>query len=115
MLTVSGIGRLGREPKMQYLPNGTAVTNLNVAVSSGYGDKQQTTWFQLSAFGKMAETLNQYLNKADRLFFTAEFQGVRTYEKSNGETGIEADAKILSFSFLEPIQKSEGNHEPEEF
>jgi len=112
MLTMSGIGRLGREPKMQYAPNGTAVTNLTVAVDCGFGDKKETVWMSLVAFGNQAEALNKYLSKGSRLFFTAELQKVSTYEKNAGGTGVNVDAKILTFSFLD---KSGVEGEPEIF
>lgn len=114
MLTMSGIGRLSKDPKMQYDPKGSAVTHLNVAVTSGYGDKEKTTWFSLVAFGKQAEILNEYLSKGQRLFFTAELSEVRTFEMSKGDTGISVDAKIQSFQFIEAGAK-EAASEPEEF
>jgi single-strand DNA-binding protein len=103
---VSGIGRLGREPKMQYSANGNAVTNLTVAVDTGFGENKGTAWFSLVAFGKQAEILNQYLVKGSRIVFTAELTKVSTYEKKDGDTGINLDARILSFSFVDKAEAS---------
>lgn len=114
MVTVSGVGRLGKAPKMQYAPSGTAVTHLSVATTSGFGENEKTTWFNLVAFGKQAEILNEFLNKGSRLCFDAELQEVRTFETSGGETGISVDAKVLAFSFLDGAKK-ENASEPEEF
>lgn len=113
MATIYGIGRLGREPKMQFNPQGSAMTSLSVAVNSGFGDKKETTWFDMVAFGTQAEALNQYLSKGSRFSFVAEFQGVKTFEKNDGSTGITAKARIMSFEFLD--KSGEGNQEPEEF
>lgn len=113
MLTMSGIGRLGREPKMQYNDKGTAITNLNVAVDCGFGDKKETVWLSLVAFGAQAEALNQYLSKGSRLNFTAEMQKVKTFEKKDETTGVSVDGRILAFSFVDKAEKQEAEEEME--
>lgn len=110
-MILSGIGRLGADPKMQFNSQGQAITNFNVATECGFGDKKETVWLSLVAYGNQAETLNKYLVKGNRLNFTAELQKVRTFEKQSG-TGVSVDAKILTFSFIDSAGKSK---EPEEF
>lgn len=116
MLTISGIGRLGRAPKMQYNPAGTAITNLSVAVDCGFGDKKETVWVSLVSFGNQAEILNQYLDKGSRIVFTAEVTKVNAYTKKDGTAGSSLDARITSFSFVDKAQ-SDGavEEEPEVF
>src|SRR5688572_5410265 len=113
MVTIQGIGRLSQEPKMDYTPNGTARTVLNMALTSGFGDKKKTTWARAVCFGTAAEILNERVSKGQRLSFTAEFQEVQTYEKRDGGTGVSVELKILAFEFIEKSQG--GNQEPEEF
>lgn len=117
MLTISGVGRLGQAPKMQYTPSGTAVTNFSVAADCGFGDKKETVWVSLASFGNQAEILNQYLTKGARLSFTAEVQRIRTYTKKDQSTGVSLDAKILAFSFLDKSDAKDGavEEEPEVF
>lgn len=110
--TLIGIGRLGQDPKMDFTPKGTARTTLNLAFRSGYGDKEVTTWMRAVSFGPQAELLNERLSKGDRVKVVAEFQGVKTYEKNDGSTGVSTDIKILEFEFLD---KTSGSQEPEEF
>lgn len=62
------IGNLGRDPELRYMPDGTGVANLSVAVSEkekqadgSYAD--HTTWFRVTLWGKQAENANQYLAK----------------------------------------------------
>lgn len=68
------IGYLGADPELRYMPDGTAVTNLSVATSRTWNDKQsgekvqETTWFRVSVWGKMAESCNQYLAKGRMVF-----------------------------------------------
>ena len=113
--TLIGIGRLGREPKMQYTDAGLAITHLNVAIGSGFGDKKVTTWFDVSSFGKQAEILNERLSKGDRVKLVMEFVEVKTYEKKDGSTGVEVRAKLLDFEFVDSVKSSDGAEEPEEF
>lgn len=111
-MIISGMVRLGREPKMQYTNDGLAVTHVQAAGNSGFGDNKKTTWFDFVAFGKQAEVLNEKLSKGNRVVMTAEFQEVSTYEKKDGTTGTEVKARVLDFSFID-YNQTEG--EPEEF
>jgi single-strand DNA-binding protein len=111
-MIVSGIGRLGKEPTMKFDDKGQAITNLTVAVNTGWGDKKETVWFSLVSFGKQAEVLNQYLSKGKRLEFTGELQKVRTYEKADKSVGVSVDARILNFTFIDAAEVSS---EPEVF
>jgi len=66
--TVIIAGYLGRDPEMRYLPNGTPVTNFSVASSRRWTNQdgsqgEETVWFRISAFGRLGETCNQYLQK----------------------------------------------------
>ena len=57
-------GRLGADPEMRYVQSGTAVTNFRMAVQLA---KEKTLWFDVTAWGKLAETANQYLEKGSRV------------------------------------------------
>ncbi len=66
--TIIIAGHLGRDPEMRYLPNGTPVTNFSVASTRRWPTQdgsiqEETIWFRVSAFGKLAETCAQYLAK----------------------------------------------------
>jgi single-strand DNA-binding protein len=67
------IGNLGRDPEMRYAPNGKAVTNMSVAETRKYtrsdGEKvQETTWFRVTVWDKLAEVCNQYLSKGSKVY-----------------------------------------------
>lgn len=49
------IGHAGRDAEARYMPNGDAVTSFPVAVTRKRKDKETTTWWQISVFGKQAE------------------------------------------------------------
>src|SRR5690554_3236077 len=81
-----GIGRLGNQIDLRYMPNGNAVANFNIAVDDSYKDKtsgqkvEQTEWVRCVAFGKTAEFLAQWLHKGKRLLAVGKLK-TREYEK----------------------------------
>ena len=71
-------GHLGRDPETRYLPSGDAVTNFSVAVTESWkkdGEKkEQTTWYRVNAFGKLAEICGQYLKKGSSVLIVGKMQ-----------------------------------------
>lgn len=69
------IGRLGAEPDTRYMPNGKAVTNIRVATSETWKDKQtgdrkeKTEWHSIVLFDKLAEIAAEYLRKGSLAYF----------------------------------------------
>ena len=78
------LGRVGAEPEMRYTSNGTAVTNLSLATDRQRKDGESTTdWHRVVCWAKLAETINQYVAKGDRLYVT----GRLVYDSYEGEDG----------------------------
>lgn len=81
-----GIGRLGNDIEVRFMPNGNAVANFNIAVDDSYKDKQtnqkveQTEWVRCVAFGKTAEFLGEWLHKGKRILVCGKMK-TREYEK----------------------------------
>lgn len=62
------LGNVGRDPELRFTPAGQAVTNLSVATNRAYtgsdGSKvEETVWFRVTCWGKLAETVAQYVKK----------------------------------------------------
>jgi single-strand DNA-binding protein len=62
------VGNLGRDPELRYTPDGTPVCNFSVATnrrwtSSDGSQGEETTWFRITAWRRMAEVCAQYLSK----------------------------------------------------
>ena len=63
------VGNLGQDPETRYMPSGNAVTNINVATSESWKDKQtgqqqeRTEWHRVVMFNKLGEIAGQYLKK----------------------------------------------------
>lgn len=73
------VGHLGRDPEMRYTPSGQAVTSFTMATSRKWtgadGQTQEkTTWFKVTAWGKLAEICNQYLNKGKLVLVEGEVE-----------------------------------------
>lgn len=80
------IGNVGGDPEVRYMPNGNAVTNLTLATSDSWKDKQsgqiqeRTEWHRVSLFGKIAEIAGQYLVKGSKIYIEGRLQ-TREWEK----------------------------------
>ena len=80
------ICNVGGDPETRYLPNGNAVTNLTLATSDSWRDKQtgqmqeRTEWHRISFFGKIAEIAGQYLRKGSKVYIEGRLQ-TREWEK----------------------------------
>lgn len=81
------IGRLGQDPELQYTPGGTALVKLGLAVNGRRKVDEEwvdeTTWVNLTAFGRAAENLAEYSNKGDMLAIDAQYQK-RKYKDNEG-------------------------------
>ncbi|WP_307830583.1 single-stranded DNA-binding protein [Pseudomonas sp. MF5691] len=83
---VTLLGTCGQDPEVRYMPNGTCVTNLSLATSEQWTDKQtgqkveKTEWHRVSLFGKVAEIAGEYLHKGSRVYIEGKLQ-TRSWEK----------------------------------
>jgi single-strand DNA-binding protein len=83
------IGNVGRDPEMRYTPSGSAVTSFSVAVSRRWTtpDNQQrdeTEWFNVVAWDKLAETCNQLITKGRKVYIEGRLQ-TRSWEGQDGQ------------------------------
>lgn len=80
------VGTCGQDPEVRYMPNGNAVTNLSLATSEQWTDKQtgqkveKTEWHRVSLFGKVAEIAGEYLRKGSQVYIEGKLQ-TREWEK----------------------------------
>jgi len=94
------IGRLGRDPEMRFTPEGKAVTSFSVAVDEGYGEQKKTIWYKVTAWEKLAETCNNFLQKGKLVFVEGHLSEPRIWkDKTSGEskTGLEITATTVKF------------------
>ena len=68
------VGNLGADPEVRYMPNGTSVTNIRIATSERWKDKQtnevqeRTEWHHVVFFTRLAEIAAQYLRKGSKVY-----------------------------------------------
>jgi single-strand DNA-binding protein len=98
------IGNLGRDPEMNYTPDGTAVARFSIAVSrttkSATGERQQETeWFNITAWRQLAEICSTYLKKGHKVFI----EGRLTTRKYTDKNGVERTAIDVIASDLEML------------
>lgn len=95
------IGHLGRDPEMRYTPSGRPVTTFSVAVSRSWntadGERRtETEWFNIVAWGNLAEICKQYLHKGQQVYIEGRLQ-TRRWEDNEGQkrTSIEVVANEM--------------------
>ncbi len=108
--TIIIIGNLGRDPEMRYTPSGQAVTSFSVASSRSYNDTngqrvEETTWFRITAWGKLAETCSQYLHKGSKVLVEGRLTpdkngGPRIWTRQDGTSGASFEVNAATVRFL---------------
>ena len=96
------VGNLGKDPDMRFTTDGKPVTTFSVAASNR---KDETVWFRVSTWEKLAETCNQYLHKGSKVLvegvLKADAQGnPRTYERKDGGWSASFEVVASSVRFL---------------
>jgi single-strand DNA-binding protein len=85
-----GIGNLGKEPEMRFMPNGNAVCNFSIAISERYKDKtsgeqkEVTEWVNIVMFGKLAEIAGEYLAKGSKVYVEGKLKTEKYTDKATG-------------------------------
>ena len=80
------VGNLGRDPETRYMPSGGAVTNVSIATSKGWKDrdsgeqKERTEWHRIVFFNKLAEIAGEYLKRGSKVYIEGELR-TRDWEK----------------------------------
>ena len=97
------IGNLGTDPEMRFTPNGNPVTSFRMAATRSYvapdGERhQETEWFTVVTWNRVAETCNQYLTKGRRAYVEGRLQ-TRNWEGQDGQrrTRVEIVANTVLF------------------
>ncbi len=106
MNTVILIGNLGKDPDMSYTSSGIAVTKFSLAVTrsekaqSGEWQKE-TDWYSITAWGRDAETCNNYLKKGSKVYVEGSLSQ-RKYKDRNGVERLSIDVKLSRMENLTP-------------
>ena len=108
------VGNLGKDPEVRYMPSGEAVTNITLATTDSWKDKnsgekkEATEWHRVVFFRKLAEIAGQYLKKGSQVYIEGSLK-TRKWEKdghTNYTTEIVADS-------MQMLGKREGGGSPD--
>ncbi len=78
------VGHLGKDPETRFTSSGDPVASFSVAYTEKWGEKEQTTWFRVSAWKKLAEIAQKYLRKGDAVMVVGRMQ-CRKYQDKDGQ------------------------------
>ena len=100
------IGNLGADPEMRYTADGTALTNFRVAASRTYSGpdgerKEETEWFSVVTWRKLAEQCSQFLQKGRKVYVEGRLQ-TRSWDTPEGERKYRTEVIADRVLFLDP-------------
>ncbi len=85
------VGNLGKDPETRAMPSGKAVTNLSIATSESWRDKQtgeqkeQTEWHNIVFFDRLAEIAAEYLRKGSKIYVEGKLRTRKWQDKTTGQ------------------------------
>lgn len=112
------VGNLGGDPEVRYMPNGNAVTNINIATTDSWTDKQtgqrqdRTEWHRVVFFNRLAEIAGEYLRKGSQVYV----EGALRTRKWQDQKGIDRYTTEVVGSEMQMLggRASEGGYQQTE-
>lgn len=112
----SFIGRLGNDPEIRYLQDGTAVSSISIGCSEKWTDKasgqkkEKTEWIRCSAFGKLAEIMGEYLRKGALVYVSGKMQ-TRKYQDQSGQDRYSTEIVVSEMKMLGGKSDNQGGQQ----
>jgi single-strand DNA-binding protein len=99
------IGNVGTDPEMRFTPNGNPVTSFRLATSRSFNSpegerKQETEWFDVVTWNRLAENCNQFLTKGQRAYVEGRLR-TRSWEGQDGQRHQRIEIIANSVLFLD--------------
>src|SRR5215831_16451135 len=108
------IGNLTRDPEVRYTPKGTAIAKIGVAINRSWRDpntnelKEETTFVDVEAFGKVAETIGNYMKKGRPIMVEGRLKYDTWDDKQTNQKRSKLSVVLESFQFLDSKGTDEG-------
>ncbi len=105
------VGNLGKDPEAKFMPNGNAVTNITVATSEAWKDKQtgqqqeRTEWHRVVFFNRLAEIASEYLKKGSKVYLEGSLR-TRKWQAQDGQDRYTTEIVASEMQMLD----SRGGH-----
>jgi single-strand DNA-binding protein len=109
---VTLIGNLGGDPEMRYTPAGRAFTSFSVACNRNFttaeGERrEETEWFRVTAWGRLAEIASQFLSKGRRVYVEGRISS-RTWEGADGQKRFSLEVTANELQILDTRPRGDG-------
>jgi single-strand DNA-binding protein len=108
------IGYLGRDPNSKYTPTGKRVTEFAVAISNRWKDeggqaREQTEWVNVEAWGRLAETCHEYLEKGSLVYVEGRLKTDRYEDQGETRYFTKLVARAVQFLSDKPAEDGAAN------
>jgi single-strand DNA-binding protein len=104
-------GRVGKDATVRYTQSGDAVAIFSAAVTSGFGEKEITTWINCTIWGKRSESLSPYLTKGVHVAISGELTN-RPYTDKSGNEKYSLDVRVNDVTLLGGKQEAKQSAQP---
>lgn len=107
------VGNLGADPEVRQFNNGGNVTNISVATSEQWNDKQTgepreaTEWHRISLFNRLGEVAAQYLRKGSKVYIEGSLR-TRKYQDQNGQDRYITEIRADNMQMLDSANSARG-------
>ncbi len=111
---VTLIGRLGADPEVRYMPSGGAVTNISLATTRRWKDRQsgerrdETEWHRIAFFNRIAEVAGEYLRKGSLIYVEGRIR-TRKWQDQNGQDRYSTEIIAEQMQMLDSKSGGTGN------
>ncbi|WP_435106567.1 single-stranded DNA-binding protein [Arhodomonas sp. AD133] len=105
------IGNLGADPEVRYAPSGSAITNIRIATSEQWRDKQtgerqeRTEWHRIVFFNRLAEIAGEYLRKGSKVYIEGQLQ-TRKWQGQDGQDRYTTEVVAREMQMLDSRSES---------
>lgn len=112
------IGNLGNDPETRYMPSGGAVTNITVATSESWKDKQtgqpqeRTEWHRVVFFNRLAEIAGEYLRKGSKVYIEGSLR-TRKWQGQDGQDKYTTEIVASEMQMLDSRGGGQGASSPD--
>ncbi len=109
------VGRLGKDPETRYMTNGEAVTNVTLATSENWKDKngekqEKTEWHNLVFYRRLAEIAGEYLKKGSQIYVEGKLQ-TRKWQDKEGKDRYTTEIVVNEMQMLGSKSGGSGSFE----
>jgi len=114
------IGNLGGDPEQRSMPSGNAVTNITVATSESWKDKQtgqqqeRTEWHRVVFFNRLAEIAGQYLSKGSKVYIEGSLRTRKWQDQASGQDRYTTEIVANELQMLDSRGQQSGGYPDQE-